>query len=351
MTRYGTRGKPKAGFPPVPQRLGISPTARDSHIPTAPAAAGKVQNQKQVSHFPTGRFLCSLAASKARHWAKSETLTRASLHKSIDTAVASSINISDPQSFQRYYYAQADPINLNDPSGLDVHNIPETLGSTPTCLGSEFITKVSDDLNGYLNSDAGTMALQVYFEWRGLGSAVDTQVWEDLAIVIRNRWQFSAQQKQAFGISKWFRQEVYQLAGTQWNKPRTPAARQSFWDPSGYLKASYYQTVVGILNSSPDSSQCRGFISALVVSNQVYYDQITYDLGGALFYYSSGGSVPQGPTLFGIPMRNLSLVNSIEAFTGYTRATWFFYSYDPSVSTTPGTGYPRSPSHPGPDPR
>ena len=26
---------------------------RDSHIPTAPATRGKVENQKQVSHFPT----------------------------------------------------------------------------------------------------------------------------------------------------------------------------------------------------------------------------------------------------------------------------------------------------------
>jgi hypothetical protein len=33
--------------------LGISQTARDSHIPTAWAKqAGKVENQKQVSHFP-----------------------------------------------------------------------------------------------------------------------------------------------------------------------------------------------------------------------------------------------------------------------------------------------------------
>ena len=29
----------------------------DSHIPTAPAGRGKVENQKQVSHFPTCCFL------------------------------------------------------------------------------------------------------------------------------------------------------------------------------------------------------------------------------------------------------------------------------------------------------
>ena len=52
----GKRGKPKAGFPLFPQPLGnLAKGRRDSHISTAPAEAGrgKVENQKQVSHFPT----------------------------------------------------------------------------------------------------------------------------------------------------------------------------------------------------------------------------------------------------------------------------------------------------------
>jgi hypothetical protein len=52
----GKRGKPKAGFPLFPQPLGnLAKSGRDSHISTAPAtkADGKVENQKQVSHFPT----------------------------------------------------------------------------------------------------------------------------------------------------------------------------------------------------------------------------------------------------------------------------------------------------------
>src|SRR5258707_6827502 len=52
----GKRGKPKAGFPLFPQPLGnLAKDRRDSHISTAPAtkADGKVENHKQVSHFPT----------------------------------------------------------------------------------------------------------------------------------------------------------------------------------------------------------------------------------------------------------------------------------------------------------
>jgi hypothetical protein len=41
-------------FPSSPGPLEISPKARDSHIPTARQSPdGKVENQNQVSHFPT----------------------------------------------------------------------------------------------------------------------------------------------------------------------------------------------------------------------------------------------------------------------------------------------------------
>src|ERR1039458_4414070 len=68
---YGNAGsmesveKQKQLFPSFHSPLGISPKARDSHIPTAwHAPDGKVENQNQVSHFPTRgmrrrpRFVC-----------------------------------------------------------------------------------------------------------------------------------------------------------------------------------------------------------------------------------------------------------------------------------------------------
>src|ERR1700738_3742957 len=58
MTGYGKRGKPKAGFPSFPTALG-NRKRRDSHIPTAPARRGKVENQTQVSHFPACCFYFS----------------------------------------------------------------------------------------------------------------------------------------------------------------------------------------------------------------------------------------------------------------------------------------------------
>ena len=53
MTGHGQRGKPGAGFPPLPTALGNR--CRDFHIPAAPARGGygEVEIQKQDSHFPT----------------------------------------------------------------------------------------------------------------------------------------------------------------------------------------------------------------------------------------------------------------------------------------------------------
>jgi hypothetical protein len=57
MTGYGKRGKPKAGFPSFPTALGN----RQGAIPTFPQPRlrprGKVEIQKQDSHFPVAALV------------------------------------------------------------------------------------------------------------------------------------------------------------------------------------------------------------------------------------------------------------------------------------------------------
>jgi hypothetical protein len=57
MPVYGKRGKPKTGFPPFPTALGN----RQSAIPTFPQPRlrprGKVEIQKQDSHFPVAALV------------------------------------------------------------------------------------------------------------------------------------------------------------------------------------------------------------------------------------------------------------------------------------------------------
>src|SRR5260370_37936691 len=65
MTACGRRGKPKAGFPRASTVLG-NRKPRDSHISTAAARRGKVENQKQVSHFPACCFFFPQNESERR---------------------------------------------------------------------------------------------------------------------------------------------------------------------------------------------------------------------------------------------------------------------------------------------
>lgn len=60
MTGHGKRGKPRTGFPSFPTALG-NRQKRDSHISNSPddERGGKVEIQKQDSHFPTAPTLYS----------------------------------------------------------------------------------------------------------------------------------------------------------------------------------------------------------------------------------------------------------------------------------------------------
>jgi hypothetical protein len=61
MAACGKRGKPKAGFPLFPRRLGnLAEGARFPHSHSFDECGGKVENQKQVFHFPTARFVFGL---------------------------------------------------------------------------------------------------------------------------------------------------------------------------------------------------------------------------------------------------------------------------------------------------
>jgi len=55
-----TRRKTKGRFPSTPTSPWKSPKAGDFHIPTAPTTRpdGKVEIQKQDSHFPIGTISC-----------------------------------------------------------------------------------------------------------------------------------------------------------------------------------------------------------------------------------------------------------------------------------------------------
>jgi RHS repeat-associated protein len=237
-------------------------------------------------------------------------------------------DLKNPTSLNRYAYVLNDPINYTDPTGLDVSNIGIAPSLTPTCL-NRFLSTVSGDLNKWLNSDEGTMALQVYWEDRGYGTQADQAIWEDIANVLRNRWYLTNPDKKRYGFTTaGFKQLIYETTGPQWNKSGTAAANASIWAPNGDLKEQYKDILIGILDGSPTSNDCTGMITAFQISDSVYntppHDDSGDPTNGALFFYYAGNnSVPTDP--FG-PM-NFSLApTALVPVPSSGGKSWIFYT-------------------------
>ena len=211
--------------------------------------------------------------------------------------------VTSPGSWNYYAYVEGDPANYNDPEGTDVRHLNITFSTTPTCLET-FTRTISIDPNGWFNSDVGTLALHTYFEWRGDNSRpdYDANIWNGIANVWRNRWHLTEGQKRLY-LSNKFADLTKQYGFRGMFAAYTSS--ENFWviqNNRVFLKESYVTNsnpktpgVMEILNSSPDSGLCQGFIHAMQVARNVYntpwYDHSQDPTQGALFY-ASQGNVP-----------------------------------------------------------
>jgi hypothetical protein len=166
-----------------------------------------------------------------------------------------------------YAYALVDPVNLNDPSGLDV-NIPITSGGSPqSCLNhtlepwlaSHGFT-LGNNFNNFASTITGTLGLTLYFE-DTTGSAT---FYDDLAQVLINRFQL---QESNPGLAA---QLGLPTPGTQ-----AGVIEQSsqVWTPQGTLQSGIQQTLITLMNgnvvgaaAAVNAAACNNFISAVSVA-------------------------------------------------------------------------------------
>jgi RHS repeat-associated protein len=144
-----------------------------------------------------------------------------------------------PTTWNLFAYVRSDPIQFIDPEGLDVKPLTFQPGE-PTCYSERFLSDVSTNINRWLNSDVGTLALQVFFEYSASGvEQRNDEMWAALAHVYRNRWLLSPSVKASVGFDRKanFKSLLYASAGHNWWKPNTPAGKQSHWNKDGTLKA------------------------------------------------------------------------------------------------------------------
>jgi RHS repeat-associated protein len=111
-----------------------------------------------------------------------------------DPSGLDAVDLNDPGTWNIYAYANDDPINFNDPAGLDV-SVPTYPGGDPnSCLNQKLIPwmhqtgygfTTGDNLGNFFNTYTGVLGLTLYFE-SATGSPT---LYTDIAQVMLNIYQ------------------------------------------------------------------------------------------------------------------------------------------------------------------
>jgi len=223
--------------------------------------------------------------------------------------------VEQPGSWNFYSYALGDPLNQNDPEGLDVKGVDPVPSNSPTCLGRlQKEVHATRDIKGFLDSDVGTLALQTWFEYQGHdGGQRERLIWRSIANVFRNRWKAPESIKVLLGLKR----SISDKLDFKHLILRSSSARDSHWTEERgrvFLKEKETAQLKTLLNGSPDAKECGAFISSLQVSIDVYNDRSDDPTGGSLSYISLW--YPANPP--GFPANPANLSNPFGAyFTPY----------------------------------
>jgi len=215
-----------------------------------------------------------------------------------------------PQSFNSYCYALSDPVNLNDPDGLDPVVIPPLQPvSQPQCVTrfAEATAVMGLSLSQYFNSQIGILGVTTWFENQGYTESV-VNSWIGMGWTFVNRYNLSDADKRKYGFttSPDFRDVILQPNQSQ------------VWS-NGQLKAGFQTQLIRILAGSPDSQDCQGLALSLNTAARVLNTAAgnmmvvpaPNPVGNALFF-ASGKAIPRVHTSF-----SLEEVTTIDGFTFY----------------------------------
>jgi RHS repeat-associated protein len=253
---------------------------------------------------------------------------------------------SEPQSLNLYGYVLGDPVNFNDPDGLDVH-FPLKPGPL-NCLNTRVMLYArasnSSQLDAFFNSAAGTWAMTLFLE-EDHGSLSDRHTtWALMSDVFANRKYLDPGWASQAHINQGSWQNVIRASSSDWS--------------GGDLTRKAYDRMARVFNGASNSADCDTLIDALAFGSQMLTVHGAGPLASTvlrdtLFFYL--GSAP-APNQISTKYWNYARTASSQGFSLFR--IWPVNGKPGDLLNPPhsggGTSVPRpgpAPLPPGPGPR
>ncbi|MEK7992222.1 MAG: RHS repeat-associated core domain-containing protein, partial [Planctomycetota bacterium] len=185
-----------------------------------------------------------------------------------------SASLTKPQSWNRYVYVGNDPINFNDPEGLDIE-IPITYGAY------ECTSRVYDEILGRAGygRDANALTNFARSDWGRMGLAMWGEVRPDTA-------SDAAMNTALMGVGFTFINR-YNLRGTitdfghqSDSLARVVIIASDIWNNDGDMLASAKTGLTGVLKDNSKSGDCDGLIQSIKIAGSIMAQTVGFSGGG-----------------------------------------------------------------------
>jgi RHS repeat-associated protein len=318
------------GFPVFQDRLGTNRASGARFYPYGDEITSTANDREKFGTYTRDSYT-GLDYAGARYYASSYG-NFSSPDPSMDN-----VDYKNPVSWNAYSYTNGDPINSNDPNGLDTVGLPNPSPNVYNC-SSDFIytaSLVGETINQFFNSNEGVLGMMSYFEQEGSGSSADQKVWAALDWTFENQWNLSTSDK------NWFYgpgNAPSSLIATI----TTGSGRSQVFTSTGQLTTNFNTQLLNTLTGAENSSQCAGLEQAFDVAAGVItgagnlkngITPIPDPVPGALQFGSNGAVPTHSPYV---------TQGSLPPITdGHNTWTFFTDTYTPPVRR------PRPPRPPG----